>query len=38
MTHISVPEEQRKKLGITDDLIWISVGTSEPEDLLKDIE
>lgn len=38
MTHMSVPEEQRKQLGITDDLIRVSVGTSEPEDLLEDIQ
>lgn len=38
MTHLSVPPDQRLKLGITDDLIRVSVGTAEPEDLLKDLD
>lgn len=38
MTHMSVPIEQREKLGISNTLIRISVGIEEVEDLLDDLE
>ncbi|KAF9016127.1 hypothetical protein BDZ89DRAFT_1104046 [Hymenopellis radicata] len=38
MTHGSVPEEERKKLGIEGDLIRLSVGVEEQEDLIEDIK
>jgi len=38
MTHASVPPEQRAQLGITDNLIRLSVGLETPEDLLADLE
>lgn len=38
MTHASVPEEDRKKLGISDTLIRISVGVEDAEDLINDIK
>lgn len=38
MTHASVPEEQRKVLGITDSLIRISVGLEDVEDLIEDLK
>jgi cystathionine gamma-lyase len=38
MTHHSVPEEDRKKLGISDTLIRISVGVEDAEDLIQDME
>jgi len=38
MTHGSVPEEERALLGIGDDLIRLSVGIEEGEDLVRDIE
>uniref|UniRef100_U3KF11 Cystathionine gamma-lyase n=1 Tax=Ficedula albicollis TaxID=59894 RepID=U3KF11_FICAL len=38
MTHASVPEEERKALGITDTLIRLSVGLEDEEDLLQDLE
>ena len=38
MTHASVPAEQRAQLGITDDLIRLSVGIEDIEDLIKDLE
>lgn len=38
MTHASVPVEQRAQLGITDNLIRISVGLEDPEDLIQDLE
>lgn len=37
MTHLSVPEEERKKLGISNSLIRLSVGIENIEDLLGDI-
>lgn len=37
MTHASVPAEQRKELGITDNLIRLSVGIEDPEDLCEDL-
>jgi cystathionine gamma-lyase len=38
MTHISMPEEVRKAVGITEDLVRISVGIEHVEDLIKDLE
>ncbi|CAB3240936.1 unnamed protein product [Arctia plantaginis] len=38
MTHASVPEEQRLKLGISDELIRISIGLEDIDDLLEDLE
>lgn len=38
MTHASVPPEQRAQLGITDNLVRISVGLEDPEDLIQDLE
>ena len=38
MTHGSVPEEMRKRLGITPGLVRISVGIEDIEDLIADLE
>ncbi|NXH00303.1 CGL lyase, partial [Loxia leucoptera] len=38
MTHASVPEKERKTLGITDTLIRLSVGLEDEEDLLADLD
>ncbi|MHB8655294.1 MAG: cystathionine gamma-synthase [Terriglobia bacterium] len=38
MTHASVPAEQRRRLGITDGLVRISVGIEEVEDLIADLD
>ncbi|RLV85294.1 hypothetical protein DV515_00016119 [Chloebia gouldiae] len=38
MTHASVPEKEREKLGITDTLIRLSVGLEDEEDLLADLD
>ena len=38
MTHASIPAETRKSLGIHDNLIRISVGIEDIQDLLKDLE
>ena len=37
MTHASVPPERRQQLGITDDLVRISVGIEDVEDLKEDL-
>jgi cystathionine beta-lyase len=38
MTHASIPEPERLKIGITDSLIRLSVGIEDIDDLLKDLE
>jgi len=38
MTHASVPERERAKLGINDQLIRLSVGLEAVEDLIDDLE
>ncbi|MFD2892131.1 cystathionine gamma-synthase [Flavobacterium chuncheonense] len=38
MTHASVPAEKRAEIGITDDLVRLSVGVEDIDDLLADIE
>jgi cystathionine beta-lyase/cystathionine gamma-synthase len=38
MTHGSVPEAQRKMLGITEGLVRLSVGVEDVADLLRDVE
>jgi cystathionine beta-lyase/cystathionine gamma-synthase len=37
MTHAAVPEERRLKLGITDDMIRVSVGVEHLDDLREDL-
>jgi cystathionine gamma-lyase len=37
MTHSSVPPEERRRLGITDDLIRLSVGVEDTKDLVEDV-
>jgi len=38
MTHASVPEEERKILNISDNLIRLSVGIEASEDLIEDLD
>ena len=38
MTHAGVPKEARIKMGITDDLVRLSVGIEEPEDIIADLD
>jgi cystathionine gamma-lyase len=38
MTHASIPPENRKKLGIDDGLIRLSVGIEDIDDLLEDLD
>lgn len=37
MTHSSLPEKERRAMGITDDLIRLSVGVEDAQDLLDDV-
>jgi cystathionine beta-lyase/cystathionine gamma-synthase len=37
MTHASVPQDERTRLGITDDLVRISVGIEDVDDLRDDL-
>jgi cystathionine gamma-lyase len=38
MTHASVPPEKRERLGISDDLVRLSVGVEDLDDLLADLD
>ena len=38
MTHASVPPENRRKLGISDSLVRLSVGIEDMDDLKRDLE
>lgn len=37
MTHASLPPAERRKLGVTDDLVRLSVGVEDPDDLVDDV-
>ncbi len=37
MTHASVPEEERRRIGITEGLVRLSVGIEDAEDLIEDL-
>ncbi len=38
MSHASIPKPERDQLGITENLLRLSVGLEEPEDLMADLE
>jgi len=38
MTHASIPREIREEAGVTDNLLRLSVGVEDIEDLIKDLE
>jgi methionine-gamma-lyase len=38
MTHLSVPPERKAALGITDNLVRVSIGIEDPDDLIADFE
>jgi cystathionine beta-lyase/cystathionine gamma-synthase len=38
MTHASVPETERQRLGITDGLVRISVGIEDVDDIITDLD
>ena len=37
MTHVSVPEEIKNSMGLTSDLVRLSIGVEHVEDLYEDI-
>jgi cystathionine beta-lyase/cystathionine gamma-synthase len=37
MTHVSMPKEHREEAGITDDLIRLSIGLENIDDLIEDL-
>jgi cystathionine beta-lyase/cystathionine gamma-synthase len=37
MTHASVPPEMRAQIGVTDDLVRVSVGIEDIDDLKNDL-
>ena len=38
MTHASIPKAERKKIGLSDGLLRVSVGIENKEDLLEDLK
>ena len=38
MTHASIPETERIKIGVTDSLIRLSVGIEDINDLIDDLK
>jgi len=38
MTHITIEKERRERLGITDDLIRLSVGLEDARDIIRDLD
>ncbi|HEX8125499.1 MAG TPA: cystathionine gamma-synthase family protein [Allosphingosinicella sp.] len=38
MTHLSVPDERKQALGITDNLVRISIGVEDADDLIADFD
>jgi cystathionine beta-lyase/cystathionine gamma-synthase len=38
MTHASVPPEMRRRMGLTDSLVRLSVGIEDVEDLIGDLD
>jgi cystathionine beta-lyase/cystathionine gamma-synthase len=38
MTHASIPEQERQRLGVTPGLVRISVGIEDLEDLVADLD
>ena len=38
MTHLSVPDERKAQLGITPNLVRISIGVEDADDLVADFE
>ena len=38
MTHLSVPQKRKDELGISDNLVRVSIGVEHPDDLVADFE
>jgi cystathionine beta-lyase/cystathionine gamma-synthase len=37
-SHLSVPEEERRKMGVTEQMLRLSVGIENAHDLMADLE
>ena len=37
-SHLSVPEDERRKMGVTEQMIRLSVGIESADDLVADLE
>ena len=37
-SHLNVPEEERRKMGVTEQMIRLSVGIENADDLITDLE
>jgi O-succinylhomoserine sulfhydrylase len=37
-THSKIPADERAELGITDNLVRLSVGLEDPDDLIADLD
>lgn len=38
MTHTVIPLQHREKIGITDDLVRLSIGVEDLDDLINDLK
>jgi cystathionine gamma-lyase/cystathionine beta-lyase len=38
MTHASIPKTEREKVGVVDNLLRLSVGVEDIDDLLEDLK
>jgi cystathionine gamma-lyase/cystathionine beta-lyase len=38
MTHASIPKEERDRVGVVDNLLRLSIGVEDVEDLLEDLQ
>jgi cystathionine beta-lyase/cystathionine gamma-synthase len=38
MTHASIPPEERRRIGLSDSLIRLSVGVEDGDDLIEDLD
>jgi cystathionine beta-lyase/cystathionine gamma-synthase len=38
MTHASVPPEMRRRMGLSDSLVRLSVGVEDVDDLIADLD
>ena len=38
MTHASVPKEEKEKLGINKNLLRLSIGIEDPDDIISEID
>lgn len=38
LSHASFPFEERARMGITDNLVRLSVGLEDPDDIIADLE